>query len=138
VPTRLPLVDTNPILRHLLDDHPQHSDLAHALFGRIEAGEERVLTTDTVIFEAVFTLERFYRVPRNEIKESLLNLLQLPGLVLPGKRAYRSVFDLWVQHPRLSFADCYHASLVERLNLPAIITFDRDFEGIPGIQRREP
>ena len=134
----LPLLDTNPILRHVLDDHPDHSARAHTLFARIEQGEERVQTTDTVIFEAVFTLERFYKVPRVEIRDTLLELLQLPGIVLPGKRFYRQVFGLWVQRPKLSFADCYHGVMVDRLKLPAIITFDRDFDGIPGIKRREP
>jgi predicted nucleic acid-binding protein len=134
----LPLLDTNPILRHVLDDHPDHSPRAHALFARIEQGEERVQTTDTVIFEAAFTLERFYKVPRNQIRETLLDLLQLPGIVLTGKRAYRLVLDLWVAQPRLSFADCYHAALVERLQLPAIITFDQDFDRVAGITRREP
>lgn len=136
--TALPLLDTNPILRHLLDDHPEHSSRAHNLFARIEAGEERVRTTDTVIFEAAFTLERFYKVPRLEIRETLLDLLQLPGIVLPGKRSYRRVFDLWVQHPRLSFADGYHAALAERLKLPAILTFERGFDSLPNIKRREP
>lgn len=69
---------------------------------------------------------------------TLLDLLQLSGLVLSGKRAYRRVFDLWVAQPRLSFADCYHAALVERLQLPAIITFDQDFDRVAGITRREP
>ena len=134
----LPLLDTNPILRHILDDHPDHSARSHNLFTRIEDGEERVRTTDTVVFEAAFTLERFYKVPRIEIRETLLDLLQLPGIVLSGKRAYRQVFDLWVQRPRLSFADCYHAVLVQRLKLPAIVTFDKDFDNLPNVRRLEP
>ena len=134
----LPLLDTNPILRHVLDDHPDHAPRAHTLFARIEAGEERVQTTDTVIFEAAFTLEKFYKVPRAQVRETVLDLLQLPGIVLAGKRAYRRVFDLWVEHAGLSFADCYHAVLVERLQLPAIISFDTDFDRLPGIRRREP
>ncbi len=134
----LPLLDTNPILRHVLDDHTDHSPRAHALFAQIEAGEERLALTDTVIFEAAFTLERFYKVPRATIRTVLLDVLQLPGLVLSGKRAYRQVFDLWVAQHRLSFADCYHAVLVQRRHLPAIITFDQDFDRVPGLNRREP
>src|SRR6266516_7250784 len=105
---RLPLLDTNPILRHVLDDHPEHSPRAHALFARIEQGDERVQLTDTVIFEAAFTLERFYRIPRAEIFATLLDILGLPGIELPGKRAYRRVFELWVAQPRLSFPDRHH------------------------------
>jgi predicted nucleic acid-binding protein len=134
----LALLDTNPILRHVLDDHSDHSPRAHALFERIEQGQERVRLTDAVVFEAVFTLERLYRVPRAPIETTLLDLLQLPGIALPGKRFYRRVFDLWVRQPRLSFADCYHAVLVGRLGLTGLISFDRDFDRVPGLVRREP
>jgi predicted nucleic acid-binding protein len=134
---RLPLLDTNPILRHVLDDHPEHSPLSHALFAAIEGGIVSVRTTDTVLFEAAFTLERYYKVPRETIRATLLDLLQLTGIVLAGKRSYRRVFDLWVEQPRLSFADCYHAALIERLRLPAIISFDRGFDHLPGIRRIE-
>jgi predicted nucleic acid-binding protein len=133
-----PLLDTNPILRHLLDDHPDHSPRCHALFSRIEAGTERCTLTETVLFEAAFTLERFYKVPRAEVRSALLDLIQLPGLVLAGKRAYREVFDLWVAQPRLSFADCYHAALVQRRGLGAIISFDQGFDRVAGLLRREP
>src|SRR5918995_1182659 len=104
----LSLLDTNPILRHVLDDLPDQSPQAHALFDRIERGERRVGATDTVIFECAYTPERFYPVPRPEIAANLLDILRLPGVILPGKRFYRRVFDLYVHDRRLSFADCFH------------------------------
>jgi predicted nucleic acid-binding protein len=134
----LGLLDTNPILRHILDDHPGHSPRVHSFFERLASGEESVQTTDTIIFEAAFTLERFYKVPRSEIGSTLLDLLQIPGLVLPSKSLYPEVFGLWIKHGGLSFADCYHAVLVRRLGLASIVSFDRGFDRIPGIQRREP
>jgi predicted nucleic acid-binding protein len=67
----------------------------------------------------------------------LLDLLQLPGVVLSGKRSYPRVFELWVEYPGLSFADCYHPALMERRRLPAIISFDRGFDRLPGIHRVE-
>ena len=54
----LPFLDANIILRHLLQDLPDQSPRATAFIRRIEAGELTVRTTDTVIFEAVFVLER--------------------------------------------------------------------------------
>jgi predicted nucleic acid-binding protein len=56
--------------------------------------------------------------------------------VLPGKRRYRKVFALYT-NSGLGFADCYHAILLGQLRLPAIFSFDTDFDGLPGIQRRE-
>jgi predicted nucleic acid-binding protein len=134
----LSLLDTNIILRHVLDDLPDQSPKARALFGRIERGERRVRTADTVIFEAAYTLERFYKVPRAEIAQQLLDILRLPGIVLPGKRFYRRVFELYVGYPRLSFADCYHAILVERYGLEGILSFDRGFDRLADLTREEP
>jgi predicted nucleic acid-binding protein len=135
---RLPLLETNVFLRHILADHPDHSQRATAYLQRIERGEIAVRTTDTVIFETVFTLERFYKVPRSDIRDQWLPLITLPGIRLTGKRAYRHVFDLYIAQRSLSFADCFHAVLVQQRNLPAIISFDRGFDRLPGIIREEP
>lgn len=136
--TALRLVETNVFLRHILADHAEHSPRATAYVARIERGDLIVRTSDTIIFETVFTLEKFYIVPRAEIRDAVLPLLALRGIRLPGKRAYRRVFDLYVTRPSLSFADCYHAVLVARLRLPAIVSFDRGFDRVPGIIREEP
>ena len=133
----LPFLDTNILLRHLTQDHPAHSRRATAYLARIERGELQVRTADTVIFETVFTLQRFYRQPREAIRDALLPLLELPGIVLPGKRRFRRVFDLYIER-NLSFADAYHAVLMEHLKLTEIATFDRGFDRAPGIRRIEP
>lgn len=132
----LPFLDTNIFLRHLRSDDPLLSPKATAIIARIEQGELQVRTSDTVIFETVFTLQRTYKEPRARIAEALLTLLDLPGIVLPGKRHYRSIFALYLTRP-LGFADCYHVVLMERLKLTEILSFDSDLDHIPGIRRRE-
>ncbi len=100
----VPFLDTNIILRHLLGDHPEQSPRATAYLARVERGEIQVRTADTVIFEVVFTLQRQYHQPRDRIREA----------VLPGKRRLRKAFDLYVEK-NLSFADAYHAVLMQQL-----------------------
>jgi predicted nucleic acid-binding protein len=95
-----------------------------------------VRTSGTVIFEVVFTLQRAYKVPRERIAEAILPLIELSGISLPGKRAYRKMFALYRQSP-LGFADCYHFVLMERLTTREILSFDLDFDRVPGVTRRE-
>ncbi len=57
--------------------------------------------------------------------------------MLPGKRRFRKVFDLYVDL-NLPFADAYHAVLMEQLKLNTIVSFDGDFNRIPGLKRIEP
>ena len=121
-----PFLDTNVILRHVLGDNADHSPRATALFRRIERGELAVRLADTVVFETVFTLEKVYRIPRNAIRDAVQLILDLPGVILPGKTAYDPVFDLYVSRGALSFADCFHVVLAQRLQLSGIISFDRE------------
>jgi predicted nucleic acid-binding protein len=133
----LPFLDTNILLRHLLQDVPEQSTRASAYIRRIEQGAQRVRLADTVIFEAVFTLQRTYRVPRAEIAAALLPLIELPGVVLPGKRRFRTAFAHYVDR-NIAFGDAYHAALMQSLRLVEIVTFDRELDRVPGITRLEP
>lgn len=132
----LPFLDTNILLRHLRADHPRLSPKATKIISRIENGELRVRTTDTVIFETVFTLKRTYKQPKEKIVAALAPILELPGIVLPNKRRFRKVFDLYLT-TNLGFVDCYHLVLMNREKIKEILSFDTDFDDIPGIIRRE-
>ena len=130
-------LDANIFLRHLRQDHPDFSPRATAYLARVERGELKVRTADTVIFETVFTLQRAYRQPKAAIRDTFLPLIELPGIILPGKRRYRKVFTYYVD-ANISFADAYHAVMMEGLKLKEIVSFDRDFDRIPTIRRVEP
>lgn len=131
-------LDTNVLLRHILADHPEQSARATVLIEQIERGDRAVRIADTVVFEAVFTLERFYRVPRSTIRDALLPILELPGIVLAGKRRFRDVFALYLANAGLSFADCYHLILTRDHRLPVVLSFDQKMNRLPGVTRQEP
>jgi predicted nucleic acid-binding protein len=130
----LAFLDTNILLRHLLQDDPEQSPKASAFLKQIEEGSVKVRTADTVIFETVFTLQKAYRQPKAAIRDALLPLIDLPGIELPNKRRFRKVFSLYVD-TNLPFADAYHAVLMEQLHLTEVVTFDTDFDKIEGITR---
>ena len=132
-----PFLDTNVFPRHLLQDHSDHSPRATLCFDRIEHGGLRVETTMTVVFETVFTLEKFYKHPRPLIRDNVLPVLRLPGIALPGKRRLHRAFDLYTS-TNFSFADSLHAAIAEARNVPAFISFDRGHDRIPGLNRVEP
>ena len=133
----LPFLETNIFLRHLRGDHVDFAPRATALLRRIEQGDLKVRTADTVIFETVFTLERVYKQSKEGIRDAFLPLIELPGIVLPGKRRFRQVFRYYIEK-NISFADAYHAVLMESLRLTQIVSFDRDFNRITTVQRVEP
>ena len=133
----VPFLDTNIFLRHLLHDHEDHSPRSTAYLERVERGEFRVQTADTVVFEVVFTLQSFYRQPKDTIRDLVLPLIELPGIELPGKPLFRRAFSYYVDQ-NLPFADAYHAAMMERAGIEEIVSFDRHFDRVGGIQRIEP
>lgn len=133
----LSFLDTNVILRHLLGDDPKQSPRATVYLERVETGAVQVRLADTVIFEAVFTLERRYKQPKAKIREGVLPLLELRSVVLPGKRHFRKVFEYYADR-NMDFADAYHAVLMERLKLEEIVSFDQGFDKLSTVRRREP
>lgn len=80
----LSFIDTNILLRHVRQDHLDHSPRASEFIRRIERGEIRAWTADTVVFETVFTLEKLYRLPRAAIRDNLLPVLEFDGIELPN------------------------------------------------------
>ena len=78
----LPFLDTNIFLRFVLNDSLEHTPACTRLISRVEVGQRSVQSSQTVVFEAVFTLQSFYKVPRDEIRASLLPLLEMEGLFI--------------------------------------------------------
>jgi predicted nucleic acid-binding protein len=130
-------LDTNILLRYFTRDDEQKAQRALDLLIRVERGEEKIITSSLVIFETVFTLQCFYKVPRQRIKELILSIISLRGLHLPGKNVYYQAFDLYVAH-NISFADAYNAAYMLSEEISNIYTWDTDFDRIDGIVRLEP
>ncbi|HVB72402.1 MAG TPA: PIN domain-containing protein [Ktedonobacteraceae bacterium] len=130
-------LDTNILLRYLVGDNQQMAEQALNLLMRVERGEEKVITSSLVIFETIFTLQSFYRVPRQQIKEQVLPIISLRGLHLPAKSVFYKALDLYVTK-NISFADAYNAAYMISEEVFNIYSWDKGFDKIDGIIRLEP
>lgn len=131
-------IDTNILLRHLLQDHTDHSPSASALFLAVRRGEAHIFCPATVIFEAIHILHGRARIPRPDVAWALKNLVGLPNLLMTDEAAVVSALDLWAQHSSLEFADCFHLALTKELGMTEIYTFDKKMDRFPGVERIEP
>lgn len=130
-------LDTNVLLRYLLRDDEEKAERALNLLRRLELGTEKACVSPMVIFEVVFTLQRRYRVPRQQIRDSVLDILSLRGLELPNKKLYERALDLYAGQA-ISFADAFHAAYMNSRGIREIYSWDRDFDRIEGITRVQP
>ncbi|GAH29779.1 unnamed protein product, partial [marine sediment metagenome] len=95
-------IDTNLFLRYFTRDDEKRAQDVLELLKRVERNEEKVITSPLVIFELVFTLESYYKVPRKEIKKLLQPILDLRGLRLDFKDLLESALELYSEQ-RISF-----------------------------------
>ncbi len=130
-------VDANIFLRHLLQDHFDHSPRATQFISRLEAREAQGETSTTVLAEVVFVLERTYKRPKGAIQRAILELMALPGLSIPGADLIRSALELYVRL-NISYGDAFNAVQMSRRGMSEVVSFDKDFDRIPGITRIEP
>jgi predicted nucleic acid-binding protein len=130
-------IDSNTILRFLVNDAPQLAVRAVALFERVADGTERVLLEDVVLAEVVWTLTTFYRATRAQIHDYLVQVLQLDGVEHPDKSALQTAL-LFYRDRNEDFIDALLAAKAIGDGSGQIYTFDRDFDRLPGVTRRDP
>ena len=130
-------LDTNLLIRYFTRDDEEKAQKVLKLLKRVERGEERVITSPLVLFEIVFTLQSFYGVPREKIKELLSPIIELRGLKLSNKEIYQLALDIYTEK-NISFADAFNAAFALKKGIKEIYSYDEDFDKIEGIRRVVP
>ena len=130
-------LDTNILLLYLTADDETKARACFELLRRVERGEEVVVTSDLVIADVVFNLERQYGVSRDDIRRLVEPIVALRGLRLPRKALFATAFDLYCDS-RVDFVDAYNAAYMESRGIDEVYSYDTDFDRIAGISRFEP
>ena len=130
------LLDTNVIIRFLLSDKTPKYKFLFSFFQSLEHGELRVELKLIVLFQVVFVLKSYYKIPKLDIADKMIDLLRLKGLVVKEKKNIRRMMELWRDN-NLEIVDCYLVACLERDKQNILYSYDRDFDKF-GINRREP
>jgi len=130
-------IDTNLFIRYFTRDDEEKAQRVLSLLKRVERGEEKITTSSLVIFETIFTLQSFYQVPKQQVKELMLPILNLKGLKLPGKGLYQQALDNYVKK-NVSFTDAFNATFMLKKGIKELYSYDEDFDKIKGIKRLTP
>lgn len=117
-------IDTNILARLILKDNPKQIKKVRKLFSQ---KEKLFVFEDSSMMEIVFVLSgEAYRMAREQIVESIKNIMLIPNLVC-NKGVIEGALDLYVSHPKLSFVDCYLATVAEASGELPLWTFDQKF-----------
>ena len=126
------LVDTNLIIRYLVQDHEKHAVAAGRFFDACDRGEVVLVVLPVVLAECVFVLESFYEKPRGVTAEVLFRLITSPGVEIDDQAVHSDALQRYAQ-TKVHFVDCVIAATGATHRLP-VVTFDRDFRKFADVQ----
>lgn len=129
------LLDTNVLLRYLIGDSPGQAHAATAFMERLEKGSERAEILETVVAEAVWTLESFYAAPRTDIAAKLATVMRFRGVGTPRRRVLLNALARYGSSA-VDFVDCLLAATAEHDGM-VVCSFDRDFRQL-GVEWSPP
>ena len=126
------LVDTNLIVRYLVQDHEKHAKAAGRVFDACDRGEVVIVVLPAVLAECVFVLESFYKHPRGDIASALGRLISSPGVEISGATIHLEALDRY-RKTKVHFVDCIVAATAAAENM-LVASFDQDFRKFTDVR----
>ena len=126
------LVDTNLIVRYLVQDHEKHARGATKLFESCDRGEVSIVVLPEVLAECVFVLESFYRHRRADIASALSALISSPGIEIEQEPIHLDALERY-RRTKFHFVDCVIAAFAAAQDVP-VATFDQDFRRFSDVR----
>jgi len=119
------LIDTNLIIRHLVQDDDKAARAAGRLFEACDKGQVEIILLPAVLAECVFVLESFYKHPRGAIAATLTRLISSSGVNIIDPQIHDDALHRY-QQTSAHFVDCLLAATAARRKIP-VASFDQDF-----------
>jgi predicted nucleic-acid-binding protein len=126
-------LDTNVLVRYLTQDDRVQSAKATELIGQRLTRRDPGFISIVAMAEAVWVLERAYRLGDVEIATTIERTLQADSLVVENEQ---EVFTAMIalKEGRGSFADALIGALCARAGCSATVTFDQKALRLPGFR----
>lgn len=130
LPEKVYLVDTNVILRYLLDDHKTYSPKAKEFMLQVSQGKKKVEIPAMVITECIYVLEKFYEAPRDEVVDSISGLFNFTGIVNTDRSEILEAL-LKFKTSNADIVDCILAA--HSSSEKVVVTFDKDLKKLKAV-----
>lgn len=124
-------VDTNVLVRSIVEDDPRQAQLARDLLRSTAAAGEACFLSDPVLCELEWLLSRTYDVPRSEVLAFVQLLFAQPLFAFEDRAAVAEAIKRF-QESGLSLADCLVAARAQARQVRTVYTFDRALARQPG------
>lgn len=120
------ILDTNSLLRFLLDDVPSQTKLVKEKIRLAKQGELKLVVHTLVIFEIIYALTKVYGFSKEKVINVLKKLIAFKYLDIPEREIISNALEVYLIK-NLSFVDCFLHKLSHKFNAE-LFTFDRNLE----------
>jgi len=121
------IVDTNVILRFLVEDQPKQFNQAKIWFKQAKRGKFRLVVEPIVIAEGCYVLESFYKIDRVDIADKLQVLLGQRWLKVSQRKVLENLWPFYLQG--LHFLDSFLLSW-SKVNNQQVLSFDQELKKV--------
>ena len=87
-----------------------------------------------VLFQVIFVLLSFYRVPKEKIVAGLTDLLKYKEINIKEKKNVQRLLELW-REENVEIVDCYLVTCLEKDTQNILYRYDRNFDKLKINQR---
>ena len=118
-------LDTNVVIRFLVQDDPTQSAAATRAFSRLTKDQPGFITA-VVLAEISWVLARAYKAPREDIARVLEGLLRSAELIVENAEAAYRALGVYMASSSADFADALIAETASLAGASETVTFDRN------------
>jgi len=130
------LLDTNILVRFLVQDDPKQSAAAAKLIGEAQSGDTLLILDRMVVTELVYVLMGHYKRTRIDVGNTILAIVQSPFVRADDESLLIGAL-LRFRDNGVDFVDAWLASKGAAEGMP-VASFDRDLDKFKDVTRHEP
>lgn len=117
-------VDTNFLVRFLVGDDPKQSAIVYDILKEVEDQKTTLHVPVLVVLELIWVLDSAYEIPRDDIVESLDQLILMPIFTFENLNSIQqSIQD--ATHSKYDLSDLLIANTAKEAGCKSVLTFDK-------------
>ena len=129
----MPSLDTNVLVRYIVQDDPSQLAAAKRLISRCVAEGSTLFVPVTVVLELEWVLRSSFEFGKDDVLTTLSSLFSAAELTFESERALEVALQLF-RKGSADFADCLHVALATQAGEQPLWTFDKSASKIGGAQ----
>jgi predicted nucleic-acid-binding protein len=126
-------LDTNILVRLITRDDEAQALRSKSIFDLHRNDDGALFVSDIVLVELCWTLERSYRLTRQEIESVLLSLLENSTVQLESPALVRDAIASF-RTDGVGFSDCLIVARAHHEGCTKTLTFDRRMSSLPNVE----